>query len=121
MKNSLYKAHLIFELLRSTGEREFPAQLSSTFLWVAANEGCRQEDVAKALNIARSSVSRNLSWLGNQHRFGKPGLHLVERRRDENIHDDPRSLRCYLTPKGNQIASMIEKILHEPAGKVARV
>ena len=39
------RTHLIVELMRSTGEREFPAQLMSVFFWIAAHNGCKQEDL----------------------------------------------------------------------------
>ena len=29
------RAYMVVELLRSTGEREFPAQLMSIFFWIA--------------------------------------------------------------------------------------
>lgn len=105
--------HLVLEVLRSTGEREFPAQLASTFLYIASHEGCLQEELAEQLNIARSSVSRNVTWLGSMHRSGKPGLKLVRREHDLN-GSDPRRYRLFLSPKGKQLANLIEKTLTSP-------
>ncbi len=113
--DALYRAHLVFEVFRATGEREFPAQLSSVFLWIASHEGCLQEDVAEALCIARSSVSRNITWLGSTHRSGKTGLKLV--RRERAVDGDPRRYRLFLTPKGKHFSSLIEKHLTAPLPK----
>ena len=52
------RAFKIIELLRSTGEREFPAQLMSIFFWIAAHNGCKQEDLVKNCSMSASSVSR---------------------------------------------------------------
>lgn len=104
----VYRAYLVVEVLRSTGEREFPMQLASTFLWIAAHDGCRQEDVIAATSMSPSSVSRNVTWLGPKHRLGKEGLKLVRRERDP---DDPKRWRLYLTPKGLQFSRLIEKQL----------
>lgn len=107
----LYRAYLVVEVLRSTGEREFPMQLATTFLWVAAHDGCRQEDVIEATSMSASSVSRNVSWLGATHRLGKPGLRLVRREKDP---EDGKRWRLYLTPKGVQFSRLIEKQLNGP-------
>ena len=107
----LYRAYLVVEVLRSTGEREFPMQLASTFLWIAAHDGCRQEDVIEATSMSASSVSRNVTWLGPQHRLGKEGLRLVRRERDPL---DAKRWRLFLTPKGVQFMRLIEKQLEGP-------
>jgi hypothetical protein len=107
----LYRAYLMVEVLRSTGEREFPMQLASTFLWIAAHDGCRQEDLILATSMSPSSVSRNVTWLGPRHRLGKEGLKLVRREKDP---DDPKRWRLYLTPKGSQFSRLIEKQLNGP-------
>ena len=91
-----------------TGEREFPMQLASTFFYIAANDGFRQEDLVNATSMSSSSVSRNVSWLGPQHRLGKDGLKPVYRERDPQ---DPKRWRIFLTPKGKQLKNMIETTL----------
>ena len=108
MNETLYRAHLVFELFRSIGEEECSTQLSSVFLWIAANEGCYQEEIAENLNLAKSSVSRNLSRLGSTHSSGKAGLNLVKQIKTTGRY------RCLLTAKGKQFASMIEKQLSGP-------
>jgi len=101
------RAFYIVELLRSTGEREFPAQLMSIFFWIAAHDGCRQEDLAPACNMSTSSVSRCVTWLGPKHRIEtRSGLKLVKRERDPNNH---RAWRLFLTPKGRVFTNLLEE------------
>jgi DNA-binding MarR family transcriptional regulator len=107
----LYRAYLMIEVLRSTGEREFPMQLATTFFWIASHDGCLQEELIEQTSLSASSVSRNVSWLGEQHRLGKDGLHLVRREKDQK---DYKKWRLYLTPKGLQFARLIEKQLASP-------
>ena len=104
----LYRIYLVLEILRSTGEREFPLQLASTFTWIAAHDGCLQEDLSVATSMSKSSVSRNVSWLGLKHRLGKEGLRLVRREKDEA---DRKRYRLYLTPKGQQFSNLITQTL----------
>lgn len=101
------RAFYIVELLRSTGEREFPAQLMSIFFWIAAHDGCRQEDLAPACNMSTSSVSRCVTWLGPKHRIEtRSGLKLVKRERDPDNH---RAWRLFLTPKGRVFTNLLEE------------
>lgn len=103
------RAFLIIELLRSTGEKEFPAQLMATFLYIAAHNGCSQQDVLKATHIAASSVSRCITWLGPRHRLEhRSGLKLVRRERDPN---DWKAYRLFLTPKGEIFKQLLESYI----------
>ena len=103
------KSLAVVELLRSTGEKEFPAQLMSTFLFIAAHNGCRQTEVIKATRIAPSSVSRCITWLGPRHRLKhRSGLQLVRRVTDP---DNYKARRLYLTPKGEEFLKAIELIM----------
>lgn len=103
---AVYRCYLIMELLRSTGEREFPMQLASCFFYIASHDGCRQEDLIQATQLSPSSVSRNVSWLGAHHRLEhRSGLRLVRRERDP---DHYKRWRLYLTPKGRQFVNLIE-------------
>lgn len=106
------RAYLIVELLRSTGEREFPAQLMSVFFWIAAHDGCKQEDLVKACNLSPSSVSRCVTWLGPRHRLEhRSGLKLVRRERDP---DNYKAWRLYLTPKGEVFTNLLEQYSSGP-------
>ena len=107
-----FRAYLVMELLRSTGEKEFPMQLASTFFWIAAHDGCKQEEVARAISVAQSTVSRNVSWLGTEHRLKhRQGLRLVKRVQDPDNH---RAWRLFLTPKGKQFVQLLETQLNMP-------
>ena len=101
------RAFFIVELLRSTGEREFPAQLMSIFFWIAAHNGCKQEDLVKNCSMSASSVSRCVTWLGPRHRLEhRSGLKLVRRERDP---DNYKAWRLYLTPKGEVFTNLLEQ------------
>ena len=101
------RAFWIVELLRSTGETEFPAQLMSIFFWIAAHDGCKQHDLIEACNISSSSVSRCVLWLGPRHRLQhRSGLRLVRQERDP---DDYKAYRLYLTPKGKVFTKILEQ------------
>ena len=102
-----YRCYLIMEILRSTGEKEFPLQLASCFFYIASHNGCLQEDVVSYTKLSASAVSRNVSWLGSHHRLEhRQGLKLVRRERDAA---DYKKYRCFLTPKGQQFANLIEQ------------
>ena len=101
------RAFWIVELLRSTGETEFPAQLMSIFFWIAAHDGCKQHDLIEACNISSSSVSRCVLWLGPRHRLQhRSGLRLVRQERDP---EDYKAYRLYLTPRGKVFVGLLEQ------------
>ena len=107
------RAFYVVELLRSTGEREFPAQLMAVFFWIAAHNGCKQEDLVKACNMSASSVSRCVTWLGPRHRLEhRSGLKLVRRERDP---DNYKAWRIYLTPKGDIFTNLLENYATAPS------
>lgn len=106
------RAYMVVELLRSTGEREFPAQLMSVFFWIAAHDGCKQEDLAHACHMSASSVSRCVTWLGPRHRLEhRSGLKMVRRERDP---DNYKAWRLYLTPKGQIFTDLLATYSKEP-------
>ena len=106
------RAFYVVELLRSTGEREFPAQLMAVFFWIASHEGCKQEEVAGKVHISPSSTSRCITWLGPRHRLEhRSGLRLVRRERDP---DNYRAWRLYLTPKGRIFTELLDKHASAP-------
>ena len=112
------RAFLLTELMRSTGEREFPAQLMSVFYFIAAHNGCQQEEVINGCGLSASSVSRNVTWLGPQHRFEhRSGLKLVRRERDPH---DYKRWRLFLTPKGKTFLGLVEGFLSKPIGMLTK-
>lgn len=92
------------ELLRIL-DREMPAQLVSTFLYIAAHETVDTLQIAEATGMPKSSVSRNTDWLSSHHRIKtRSGLGLITK------EENPLNWRtriCRLTPKG---ASLIKQI-----------
>lgn len=107
-----YRAFYIIELLRSTGEKEFPAQLMAIFFYIASHNGCKQDDLVKECNISRSSVSRCVTWLGPRHRLEhRSGLKLVRREVDP---DNWRGYRLYLTPKGEIFCNLLDNYHSKP-------
>ena len=106
------RAYYIIELLRSTGEKEFPAQLMAIFFYIAAHNGCKQDELVKECKISRSSVSRCVTWLGPRHRLEhRSGLKLVRRERDP---DNWRGYRLYLTPKGEIFTNLLDNYNSKP-------
>ena len=96
----LLQAH---ETIRKhANESEFPAQLQSIFLLIASKGGdMAQVDIAPALGLSASSVSRNLSWLGPLNKLKRrSGLRWIE------IYQCPKNYkanRVRLTFRGLQI------------------
>ena len=102
------KACLIMKILRSASEREFPAELASTFFYISENNGCTQEDLVSETGMSSGLVSRNVSWLGKRYRLGRDGLNLVKQERDPK---DKERFRLFLTPKGERMKTLIKKNL----------
>ena len=104
--DACYRAFLMVQLLRSTGEHEFPAPLMALFFWIAAHDGCKQADLAAQLDMSQSSISRNVTWLGPSHRLEhRSGLKLIRRERDPHNY---KAWRIYLTPKGRVFRQLLE-------------
>ena len=100
----------ILEILRRASDtNEMPAQLISTFLYVASHEGCNQEDLMKVTGMSSSSVSRCVLWLTGQHRLDhRDGLKWIRRVRDEV---DWRCYRLFLTAEGKGVVEQIHEEL----------
>ena len=92
----------LFKVIREeANEREMPAQLVLTFLFVASHNGCSQEALAAELDMSASSVSRCVSWLGDKHRLEhRSGLNWVKRVRDPHNH---RAWNLILTVEGQAL------------------
>ncbi len=98
----LYEA---IELLRML-DREMPAQLVSTFLFVASHEPVDTLQIAEGTGLAKSSVSRNTDWLSTHHRIKtRMGLGLISK------EENPLNWRtrvCRLTPQGVLLIKQIK-------------
>lgn len=90
-----------------------PREVSCTtfliFLAVGeSQEGLLQTDIARKLNIPKSSVSRNCSLLDTQTQKGEPGMGLITR---EPWHADQRIKLVKLTAKGRELFDEIHSRL----------
>ena len=95
-----------FEILRDrANEPELPAQLVSTFLFIASQGDVAQADIITATGISKSATSRNVSWLGPRNKLKRrDGLKWVR------IYQDPenwRANRIELTPLGREVAEAL--------------
>jgi DNA-binding MarR family transcriptional regulator len=90
-------------------DREVPAQVVSTFFYIASHDGCPISQLVKAIGYSSSSASRCTDWLSDYHRLGKPGMGLIVKKKD-NL--DQRSRTLHLTPKGELVINQIKDILN---------
>lgn len=102
-------------------EREMPAQLIATFLYVASHNDCPKSDLAKpieegGLGFTEASASRNTDCLAKIHRLrdedGKrrQGLGLIKKYSDPDR--DGRLKFLKLTPQGEALNAQIKQILY---------
>jgi DNA-binding MarR family transcriptional regulator len=97
------------DLLRML-DREMPAQVTSCFLYVASHKNCHKQAMEEYLNIKPASGSRNTDWLSEYHRFGKPGLYLIEKKQDPT---NRRRAVLSLTDKGERLVKQLRSILYD--------
>ena len=92
-----------------TFDKEIPAQVIATFLYVASHDDCTKVDLEKALAFSTASGSRNSDYLSDFHRLNKPGLGLIAKYRDQT---NRRRQILKLTPKGRILVKQIKDILY---------
>ena len=98
-----------FELLRLL-DTEMPAQLVTTFFFIAAHGPVDTVTIANSLNLKRSSCSRNTDWLSAHHRLpNKAGLGLIIK---EEHPTNWRTRLCRLSPKGESLIKQIKEKLY---------
>ena len=98
-----------FELLRLL-DTEMPAQLVTTFFFIAAHGPVDTVTIANSLNLKRSSCSRNTDWLSANHRLpNKAGLGLIIK---EEHPTNWRTRLCRLSPKGESLIKQIKEKLY---------
>jgi DNA-binding MarR family transcriptional regulator len=88
-----------------------PIQMLQTFLAVARQPGITMQQLGEILKTSQASCSRNVAALGKWHKFGEPGLDLVE------AVEDPVERRrkiMFLTPKGR---ARVQEVLSAVTGK----
>ena len=92
-----------------TFDKEIPAQVIATFLYVASHDDCTKVDLEKALAFSTASGSRNSDYLSDFHRLNKPGLGLIAKYRDQT---NRRRQILKLTPKGRILVKQLKDILY---------
>ena len=92
-----------------TLDKEIPAQVIATFLYVASHDDCSKVDLEKALAFSNASGSRNTDWLSAFHRLNKPGLGLIIKYRDPT---NRRKQVLQLSPKGRKLVQELKQILY---------
>ena len=92
-----------------TLDKEIPAQVIATFLYVASHDDCNKVDLEKVLTFSTASGSRNTDWLSAYHRLNKPGLGLIIKYRDPN---NRRRQVLQLSAKGRILVQELKQILY---------
>ena len=92
-----------------TLDKEIPAQVIATFLYVASHDDCAKVDLEKALAFSSASGSRNTDWLSEFHRLNKAGLGLLIKYRDPT---NRRKQIVKLSPKGRILVNQLKQILY---------
>jgi DNA-binding MarR family transcriptional regulator len=98
-----------FELLRLL-DTEMPAQLVTTFFFIAAHGPVDMLTITKQTGMKSGSVSRNTDWLSANHRLpNKTGLGLIIK---EDHPTNWRTRLCRLSPKGESLIKQIKEKLY---------
>lgn len=93
-------------LLKS--DKDMPLTRVQVLLIISLRDGCLVKDITSRTGLAQSTVARTLAFLGTKPVRGvRDGLNWVETRPD---HEDPRRVRCYLTPAGKRVMLEIEDL-----------
>ena len=92
-----------------TLDKEIPAQVIATFLYVASHDDCQKGDLEKALAFSTASGSRNTDWLSEFHRLNKAGLGLLVKYRDPS---NRRKQIVKLSPKGRILVQQLKTIIY---------
>ena len=74
--------------------------MMNTFLYVCIHDGTPMKDIADALGVAQSTMSRNIANLGEISRHHTPGLRFVRAVEDPN---ERRRKVVRLTARGRQL------------------
>ena len=90
-------------------DREIPAQMMSTYLYVATHNRCHKQALEEDLSFSSASGSRNTDYLSPTHRLKKKGFSLLEKKHDQF---NRRRLTLELTPDGKKLAEELEAILY---------
>ena len=103
---SMYRAVEEFRRL----DPDLPSQTVNTFLYIATHDDPTMKQIADALGVAQSTMSRNVSALSKIHRLRKPGLDLVKA--TEDPYERRRKI-VTLTPRGRQLRDRLLAVLSQ--------
>jgi DNA-binding MarR family transcriptional regulator len=92
-------------------DRQFPAQVLSSLLYIASHDNCHKQALEEDLDITTASSSRNTDWLSDYHRLRKPGLGLIIKEEDPG---NGRRQQLKLSPKGRRLIQQIKEDLYGP-------
>jgi DNA-binding MarR family transcriptional regulator len=90
-------------------DREMPAQVVATLLYVATHDNCHKQALEEALDFTAASGSRNTDWLSAKHRLNKPGLGLIVKETDPS---NRRRQTLTLSPKGRIFIKQLKDMLY---------
>jgi DNA-binding MarR family transcriptional regulator len=99
---------LAWEELRKL-DREIPGQVVSMFFYIASHNPCHKQAIEEDLEFTVASASRNLQWLTDTNRLGKPGLGLIEKYTEEGS----RRIVCRLSHKGKQFVDNFLSVIYD--------
>ena len=95
-REEIHRLMAVIEIARAE-DPVMPIQMLQTLLAVARQPGITMQELGEILGTSQASCSRNVAALGKWHKFGEPGLDLVD------AIEDPVERRrkiIFLTPKG---------------------
>ena len=106
----IHRLIAVIEITRAE-DPVMPIQMLQTFLAVARQPGITMYQLGEILKTSQASCSRNVAALSKWHKFGEPGLDLVE-----GVEDPVERRRkiIFLTPKGR---ALVQEILSAMTGK----
>ena len=89
--------------------KEIPAQAVTCFLYIASHNPCHKMAIEEDQGLTTASCSRSIDFLCEKNRLNSRGLGLIRKYSDES------NLRRYyveLTPKGEELAQRLKKIIY---------
>lgn len=107
---TFYKLFQVFERLRELDPERLTVSRMSLLMWVAAHDGCSQEDISEPLSMSGSSVSRNLQAIGPRNRQGGSGYNLIDHVPDPSPGKSKHKKVSFVR-KGKMLLNGIENIM----------
>lgn len=99
----------VIEAFRSL-DPDMQMPMAASFLLVALHDGVSRTEVMRALHVAGSTATRNLTGLTAKGRLGRPGHGLV----DQTVNPDERRWRMHsLNPEGRRFLRRLVEIMKD--------